>query len=119
MPKKPTNENGQLPRRPDRNTPESLPISSQYLEFARRALPEELRLELHLEVGATYCVALARILFDDAMKGNVPAAREIRESIEGKAPKRRDLEGPRAIEIIVSYEPPILAMLPKDTPGPT
>jgi hypothetical protein len=66
MPKKPTNENGQLPRRPDRNTPESLPISSQYLEFARRALPEELRLELHLEVGATYCVALAKILFDDA-----------------------------------------------------
>ena len=122
MPEKPQNENVQLPHRPDENTntsgsPENLPISSLYLGLARRALPEGLRTELHLAVGATYGDALAKVLFDTAISGDVPAAREIRESIEGKAPQRRNPDGPHKFEVIVSYESPLVAMLPKDTPG--
>jgi hypothetical protein len=117
MPEKPKDEFVQIQRRPSENTPESTPISSLYLELARRVLPEELRLELQLEAGATYGYALAKALFDGAIKGDVRATREIRESIEGKAPQRRNQEGPHKFEVIISYEPPLVAMLPKDDPG--
>lgn len=117
MPEKP--KNVQLPCGLDENTnasgsPRGLPISSLYLDLARRVLPEELRTELHLADGATYGDALAKTLFDAAIKGNTLAAREIRESVEGKASQRRIAEGPQKFELLVNYEPPLLAMVPKD-----
>jgi hypothetical protein len=121
MPEKPKNENVQLPCRRHENTnasrpPENLPISGLYASFALRAVPEELRTELHLPDGVTYVEALATVLFNAAIKGNVPAAREIRESVEGKASPRRNPEGPQKFEIIVTYESPLLKMVPKDKP---
>jgi hypothetical protein len=121
MPEKPKNENVQLPCRPNDNTnasgpPENLPISGLYAKFAQRAVPEELKTELHLPDGVTYGEALAMALFKAAIKGSVLAAREIRESAEGKASTRRNPEGPQKFELLVSYEPPLLAMVPKDNP---
>ena len=121
MPEKPKNEDVQLNCRPDENTNASgsskdLPISGLYSDLARRVLPEELRTELHMSHGATYGDALAKALFDAAIKGNVLASREIRESVEGKASQRRIAEGPQKFELLVNYEPPLLAMVPKDNP---
>jgi len=121
MPEKPTNENLQFPRRPGENrnpscAPNKLPISGLYAEFARKTLPDELRLELHLAEGANYGNALARGLFDAAIKGSIPAAREIREAIEGKANQRPKPVGAESFEVIVTYEqPPLSQMLPADS----
>jgi hypothetical protein len=115
------NENVQLPCRPDEkanaiSSPTCLPISSQYSEFAREALPEELRIELALGNGATYGKGVVKAMFDAAIKEkNVSAAREIRESIEGKAAPRRNPEGPQKFELVVTYEPPLSRMLPEST----
>jgi hypothetical protein len=120
MPEKPRNENVQLPCGQDEKTnaigsPTWLPISSLYLEFARKALPEELRMELDLANGAIYGEGLAKAMFDAAIKEkNVSAAREIRESIEGRAAQRRNPEGPQKFELVVTYESPLLKMVPKD-----
>ena len=119
MPEKPKNENAQLNCRPDENTnaigsPTCLPISSLYLEFARKALPEQLRMELDLGSGANYGEGLAKVMFDAAIKEkNVSAAREIRESIEGKANMRRNPVGAQKFELVVTYEPPLSRMLPE------
>jgi hypothetical protein len=73
-------------------------------------------MQLRLRDTATYGDALVKVLFDEAIKGNISAVREIRESIEGKVSQRRNPEGPQKFELVVSYEPPILAMVPKDNP---
>jgi hypothetical protein len=122
MREKPKNDNLQLPCRSDENkdasgAPEELPISSSYAKFAKRAVPEEMRAELHLADGTTYGEALAMALFNAAIEGSVPAAREIRESIEGKAGQRRS-PGARNFEVVVTYEPPLSPMLPKGTGDP-
>lgn len=120
MPEKTKNDNMQLPCRPDEKTNATssltcLPISSQYLEFARRALPEELRMELELAKGAAYGEGLVKVMFDLAIKEkNVSAGREIRESIEGRAAQRRNPDGPQKFEVVVTYESPLLKMVPKD-----
>jgi hypothetical protein len=120
MSEKPKNDNLQLPCRSDQNTaasgfPGDLPISSLYAKFAQRAVPEEMRAELHLADGATYGEALVKAQFDAAIKEkNVSAAREIRESVEGKANPRRNPVA-RKFEVVVSYESPLSPMLPKGT----
>jgi hypothetical protein len=102
MPEKPKNENDELP------------ISGSYARFARRAVPEEMRAELRLANGTTYAEVLAMALFNAAIEGSVPAAREIRESIEGKANQRPNPVA-RNFEVVVTYEPPLSPMLPKGT----
>jgi hypothetical protein len=121
MTEKPKNDNLQLPCRSGQNTdasgfPEDLPISSLYAKFAQRAVPEEMRAEIHLANGTTYGEALTMALYNAAIKGSVPAAREIRESIEGKAGQRRS-PGARNFEVVVTYEPPLSPMLPKGHRG--
>ena len=87
-----------------------------YAELAQKALPKELRMELHLAEGATYGDALAMVLFDAAIKGSIPAAREIREAIEGKANQRPKPVGAEGFDVIVTYEQPLLSqMLPADS----
>jgi hypothetical protein len=119
MPEKPKNENLQLPCGPGENTnpscpPTNLPISALYERFAQRSVPEELRMKLNLPEGVSFGDALAAGLFAAAAQGNVPAAREIREGIEGKTSPRRNPEGADKFEIVVRYEdPPLLKMLPE------
>ena len=116
----PKNDNLQ-PNRSDQKTdtsgfPEDLPISSLLAKFAQRAVPEEMRAELHLANGAAYAEALAKALFEAAIKEkSVRAVHEIRESIEGKANQRRNPMG-RGYEVVVTYEkPPISRILPEGT----
>src|SRR5215472_4690328 len=110
MPGKPKNENLQLPCGPNENTnpsssPTNLPISALYAEFAQRDVPEQLKMELDLPPDVvTYGQALAKVLFNAAIKGNVAAAREIRESIEGKANQRRNAVGGERVEVLVTWE---------------
>jgi hypothetical protein len=122
MPEKPKNENVQLPCRPHENTNASdclkgLPISTLYLDFARTVLPDELRMQLHLRDTATYGDALVKVVFDEAIKGNMSAVRELREGIEGKASPRRNPVGAEKFEVVIRYEePPLLTMMPKGSP---
>lgn len=113
MPEKPKNESENTDAS---GSPKGLPISGRYLEFAQRALPEQIRMELHLADGASYADGLVKVLFDAALKGNLHALREIRESAEGKAGQRRNPEGPQKFELVITYEPPLLTMVPKDDP---
>jgi hypothetical protein len=105
MPEKPKNEN------------EELPISGSYARFAQRAVPEEIRSKLDLMDGTTYGEALTMALYNAAIKGSVPAAREIRESIEGKASQRPNPVA-RKYEVVVTYDLPPSPMLPKGTTDP-
>ena len=68
--------------------PKKRPISDLYAEFAERPVPEKLRRALGLAKGATFAEAQTVSLFTAASNGNVQAAREIREGIEGKASER-------------------------------
>jgi len=116
MPEKSKNENENTNAS---GSPTGPPISSLYLDFARKALPEELRVALHLADGASYADGLVKVLFEAALKGNLNALREIRESVEGKATQRRNPEGPQKFELVVTYdESPLLKMVPKDNPDP-
>ena len=65
--------------------------------------------------GATYGEALAMALFNAAIGGSVPAAHELRESVEGKANQRRNPVTEEKFEVVVSYEPPLSRMLPEGT----
>jgi hypothetical protein len=109
-----------LPSKPrDNSNPsglsKTLPISGLYAELAQKVLPEELRIELDLEEGATFGDAVGAALFAAAIKGSVPAARELRESIEGKANQRPHRTAAERIQIIVTYESPLSKMMPKDS----
>ena len=122
MPEKGKTENLLLSSQPEENKNLSgrrrdRPISDAYSEYAQKALPEELRVALHLGAGATFAQALAADLFAAASKGSVSAAREIREAIEGKADKRLSLVASGPVTIRVVYEPPLIKMMPKDSPG--
>jgi hypothetical protein len=113
-----------LPRKPDANRnpsgpPKDLPISGSCADLAGKLLPETLRTELNLEDGATFGDALAAVLFAAAIKGNIRAAREIREAIEGRANQRSNRVAAEPIEVLVKYEPPLSQMMPKESPdGP-
>jgi hypothetical protein len=79
-------------------------------------------MELHLEDGAvTYGEAVAEVLYNLALKGSVPAAREIREGIEGRANQRRNAVGSDKFDVVVTWEDhsPISEMLPKDSSDST
>ena len=68
--------------------PKKRPLSSAYLEFAQRRLPEKLRRSLGLPEDATFAEALSEALFRSAINGSVSAARELREATEGKSEVR-------------------------------
>jgi len=109
-----------LPRKPGANRnpsgpPENLPISGLYAEFAQKFVREELRIELDLAKGATFGDAVAAVLFAAAIKGSIPAAREIREAVEGKSNQRSSRVAAEPIEVLVTYESPLSQMMPKDS----
>jgi hypothetical protein len=84
--------------------PKNRPISDLYAEFAQRPVPEKLRRALGLAKGATFAEAQTVSLFIAASNGNVQAAREIREGIEGKANERSKLGGIEEVVLHVVEE---------------
>ena len=73
--------------------PKKRPISDRYHEFAEQLLDERARIALGLPKGATNADALTIQQFRAGFKGNTPAAREIREAIEGKSTQRLEIVG--------------------------
>jgi len=86
--------------------PKKRPISDRYNFIVEMPLPKKLRLELGLWKGATYGDALTKRHIDAAIAGDGPAAREVREAIEGKSNQRPETVGSREITIHVLYEDP-------------
>jgi hypothetical protein len=68
--------------------PKKRPISDRYHAFAEQLLEERARIALGLPKDTTNADALTIQQFRAGFKGNTPAAREIREAIEGKATQR-------------------------------
>jgi hypothetical protein len=73
--------------------PKRLPISDTYALFALEPIPESIRQAMKrrgipIEPGATFADALVLQMWVKAMAGDPKAAKEIRESIEGKAAQR-------------------------------
>lgn len=92
--------------------PKRLPISDTYALFAPEPIPESIRRAMrkrgvNLEPGATFAEAVCLQMLIKAMAGDPKAAKEIRESIEGKAGQRpadpRDKE-PVIYEVVYTRE---------------
>jgi Family of unknown function (DUF5681) len=97
--------------------PKKRPITDEYFDLADKPLPEKLRKKLErdfgikLPPGITWSQTAALRRFMEACgikieKGGTRAAKEIRESIEGKAPERLEITGPerKEITILVKYD---------------
>lgn len=81
--------------------PRKRPISERYNELAELLLPEKDRVKLGLPVGSTYGDALVLSVYKAALAGRTDAAREIRESIEGRAPQRMQAAVPEKCETLI------------------
>jgi hypothetical protein len=69
------------------------PITAALMRVGESKLPERERKQLGLWPGATWFDAIAVGMFRATIRGDVAAAREIREAIEGKAPLLVELTG--------------------------
>jgi hypothetical protein len=76
-------------------------MSDRYHEFAEQPLEERARIALGLPKGATNADAVTIQQFRAGFKGNTPAAREIREAIEGKSTQRLEIVGEEGAAIKV------------------
>ena len=87
-----------------------MPISDIYELLASEPIPEAViralkRKGIPIEPGATFAEALALQMWMNALGGDSNAAKEIRESVEGKAPQRPP--GPKGpVEVHVRYANP-------------
>lgn len=88
--------------------PKKRPITDEYFALADRPIPEKLRKKLQpkfdvdLWEGITFCqVGALRRFLDSMAEGGYLASKEIRESIEGKAPERLEITGPERKEITI------------------
>ena len=92
--------------------PKRLPISDTYALFAREPIPESVRKAMrkrgvNLEPGATFAEAVCLQMLMKAMAGDPKAAKEIRESVEGKAAQRSADPGdkePVILEVVYTHE---------------
>lgn len=95
------------------------PMSEANDDLLRQEIPEEMLLGLNtaviggvrknmkiLKKGATWADAIAYGLVKQALLGQVPAAKELRESVEGKATQRIELisQEDKQIELSVIFE---------------
>src|ERR1700730_8825677 len=100
--------------------PHRLPISDVYLTFADQAIPETIRRVMKrkgvtLEPGMTFAEVLGLRVWMNALDGDSGAAREIRESLEGKAAQRAAPPGNSGpVEIRVTYDDVAPASLSED-----
>ena len=88
--------------------PRKRPVSEAYDDHVRELLPTEVRVAMKLKPGATWADAIAVGLARKAVAGDVGAAKEIREAVEGKATQRIELVSPedRGFEVRVEYAAP-------------
>ena len=95
--------------------PKKRPITDEYFQLADQPLPEKLRTKLardfgiNLAAGTTWSQASALRRFLEATgikieEGGTKAAKEIRESIEGKSPQRIEVSGPERKEITIQVK---------------
>jgi hypothetical protein len=85
------------------------PITDEYYARSQEPLPEPLRLKINAALGvevlkpkATWAEANSLRRFLDALtEGGHPSSKEIRESIEGKAPERLEIMGTQKKEITI------------------
>ncbi len=71
--------------------PKTRPISAALDRIGTSELPERQRKRLALPKGSTWFDGVAIAMLYEAANGNPAAAKEVRESIEGKAPQRVEL----------------------------
>lgn len=109
---KPWGPDNPPPRSPGR--PRKRPQSEAYEEWLRTEIPPHkvaaFRAEgIILKKGATNADMVAMAMGKEAIKGNVNAAKEMRESVEGKATQRIEMSHAdgRAPEFVVMYATPI------------
>jgi hypothetical protein len=90
--------------------PRRLPISDTYALFAPVPIPESIRKAMKrrgipIEPGATFADAIVLQVWMKAMDGDPKVAKEVRESIEGKAGLRpADPEDNEPVTIHVVYD---------------
>ena len=86
--------------------PKKLPITDRLREICETPLPEDRCRKEGLKPGSTWGELIALRMFEAAAEGNVRAATEIREAIEGKAGQRLETSGTekREVEIHVVYD---------------
>jgi hypothetical protein len=90
-------------RRPNR------PLTQAYDEILRSPVPEAERKAMRLAPGVTWAQAIAQSKVRQACRhtGNsVPAAKEMRESVEGKSVQRIELSGERSVQVNVVFDDP-------------
>jgi hypothetical protein len=105
---------------PGAGRPRKRPQSEANDERLREVLPEPMRVALNkmsiggaplrselLKKGATWADAIALGLSKKALQGDSFAAKELRESVEGKSVQRFELGAPedRGFSVSVSFEP--------------
>jgi hypothetical protein len=78
------------------------PITAAFIRFGESKLPRRWRKQLRLWPGATWFDAVAASMFRAAANGNVEAAREIREAVEGKTRLRIELSGEGGGPIVIA-----------------
>lgn len=88
--------------------PKKRPITDEYFALADKPIPEKLRKKLQpkfdveLWDGITFAqVNALRRFLDSFTVGGQTSSKEIRESIEGKAPERLEITGPERKEITI------------------
>ena len=79
--------------------PKKKPITDRYEALLEQALPDELRLALKLQTGATYGDAIVLGQARSALKGKTDAAKEIADRVEGKVTEQVELSGGAQITI--------------------
>jgi hypothetical protein len=85
--------------------PKKAPISEAYAHHVLEPLPDEIRLKLKLQKGATWADAIALGQLRSAVKGNTVAAREIADRVEGRVTLPMEVETPEdtQLRIVVQY----------------
>lgn len=87
--------------------PKKRPISEAYDSYLKTEVPEKVRVAMGLPKGAIWAEAIACAMAREAVKGNVVAAKEMREGTEGKAPIRIEGLVERKNEVVVTFEGPV------------
>jgi hypothetical protein len=90
-----------------------LVLSDAYRKRAEQPIPRSLRGNLRkqygvpLPAGATFADAIALALHIKGMSGDVPACRELREGVEGRAPQKVNAPIQRVARLVFveSYSP--------------
>lgn len=91
---------------PGAGRPKKLPITDRYREQCEEALPDAICSAAGLKRGSKWGDLLARrMVRDAALKGNVPAARELADRLEGKPQSQTEISTPDGQVVVVLAVP--------------